>query len=172
MNSDWSRVYADPAKVGMEARRAPSETLPARGYLDITATTFDLYNTAPGVFPANTPRAGIVHDGDGILMLLGDVRTPPPAATQCTLANSFTHYQASGWNSLRWQRFGPLIVVNGAITRSTAWTGGTVVWNIPVGLRPAYQYQGVNCQVTTTTLTVMNAGSTPVSISAVYMATA
>lgn len=94
-----------------------------------------------------------------------------PADALLTLSNGFTHFvdAGSGWNGLWVQRVGHLVIITGTVTRASAWTAGTIIASLPVGLRPAHREAGSNCEALANGSLIINpAGSSATILKIVY----
>lgn len=90
--------------------------------------------------------------------------------TNVPLAQAFTYWTNAGWNGMQYAVRNGWVIVNGAVSRSTAWATDTTCGVIPAAYKPAVKIQGsggVNVEPTVGNIT-LPAGSGAVSFSAMW----
>lgn len=66
------------------------------------------------------------------------------------LINTFTEFNGSGWEGLKYRVRNGWVTVNGAVTHTNAWPANQVCGVMPADARPGRRFQGVNVQVDNT----------------------
>jgi hypothetical protein len=91
--------------------------------------------------------------------------------TNVPLAGGFTHWTTNGWSGMKYAVRNGWVILNGAVTKDTAWAGDATCGVIPASLRPAVRIQGsagVQVEPTAGNVSLLAGGPGPVSFSATW----
>ena len=109
-------------------------------------------------------QAGLVPPG---------VTTIIPDDAPLTMMNGFTGAVAAGWNGIMVSRVGPLVVVQGLITRTTTWPIGAVIGTVGANLAPVRREKGIGIDAQsdgTILVDAAGAANALVAVKVVYIA--
>jgi len=91
--------------------------------------------------------------------------------TNVPLAGAFDHWTTNGWSGMKYAVRNGWVILNGAVTRATAWAGDATCGVMPASLRPAVRIQGsagVQVEPTAGNISLLAGGPGPVSFSATW----
>lgn len=91
--------------------------------------------------------------------------------TNVPLAGGFDHWIANGWAGMKYAVKNGWVILNGAVTRDTAWAGDATCGVIPAALKPVVRVQGsggVQVEPTAGNVSLLAGGPGPVSFSATW----
>lgn len=91
--------------------------------------------------------------------------------TNVSLAGGFNHWTTNGWSGMKYAVRNGWVILNGAVTRATAWPGDATCGVMPAALRPAVRVQGsagVQVEPTAGNVSLLAGGPGPVSFSATW----
>ena len=157
-NSDTYKLTEDLAKMGDTTNAVvPVPTLAARDALDeypgLTVVRLDLARAPLETF-------------DGTNWSPSDVPW-----TNVSLAGGFEHWTLNGWSGMKYAVRNGWVILNGAVTKDTAWAGDATCGVIPASLRPAVRIQGsagVQVEPSAGNVSLLAGGPGPVSFSATW----
>lgn len=91
--------------------------------------------------------------------------------TNVPLAGAFDHWTTNGWSGMKYAVRNGWVILNGAVTRATAWAGDATCGVMPAALRPAVRIQGsggVQVEPSAGNISLLAGGPGPVSFSATW----
>lgn len=157
-NSDTYKLTQDLANMGNTSNLVIPATLVQREALT---------GKYPGMAVARVdlPRCPI-ETYDGTNWSPSDV-----SWTNVPLAGGFTHWTNNGWSGMKYGVRNGWVILNGAVTKDTAWAGDATCGVMPAALRPAVRIQGsagVQVEPSAGNVSLLAGGPGPVSFSATW----
>lgn len=158
-NSDTYKLTEDLEKLGKSA----NVIVPVNSF----AEREELADIFPGMTVArlDLPRCPL-ETFDGTNWSPSDVPW-----TNVPLAGGFNHWTNNGWSGMKYAVRNGWVILNGAVTKDTAWAGDATCGVMPASLRPAVRIQGsagVQVEPSAGNVSLLAGGPGPVSFSATW----